>query len=117
MTTTELIKQAKQALSNMLERCLKKGEQPSYLTMFYEGYAQGSNKEPIKDEWHWIELEGLPNEDGKYYLLCEYDGWYEAQEGGWYEIGDKLAPSEHWNGFNKVVAWFKLPEAPEYKSK
>lgn len=115
MTTTELIKQAKQALSKMLERCIAKGEQPSYLTMYYEGYAQGSNQVPIKDEWHWIDLEGLPSEDGKYWVLCEYDGYYEAQEGGWYEVGEKeLEPNDHWHSFKRVVAWYKLPEAPEY---
>lgn len=115
--STELIAQAKECVRRELERCIERGKQPSFYEVFYEGYATGfndakDNPDLKPDKWHYIELEGLPPEEEKCYILYQCDG-YKDTTYGHYERGRWFLNYQP-SSFEKVLAWHLLPEIPGY---
>ena len=121
--STKLIESANEALMRELNRCIVQGNQPSFLGMYYEGYAKGwsdakgSDKQDLRDldQWHYIEVEGLPKQNVKCAVLLQCDGYKEIVYGSW-ERGkrDEVRWGLDWEPpMATVIAWHKIPEIPE----
>ena len=121
--STELVECAREALTRELERCIEQRKQPSYRNMFYVGYCQGVNDardsdgQDLRDldQWHYIDAEGLPEEDVKCAVLLQCDGYKEIEYGSW-ELGkqDEVKWCLTWEPpMATVIAWHKIPEIPE----
>lgn len=121
--STELIVAARKAIDKMLRRCLERLEQPSYLEMFYEGYAEcynDLNGKPIDgncdyNQWHYIDAEGLPEEDERCIVLLQCDGYKEWELGRWNrgKNGEVRWELDWEPPMAQVIAWHKIPEIPE----
>lgn len=117
--STEMIALAKECIRRMLERCIEREKQPSMMELFYEAYMRGVNDAvgqvaPKPEEWHYIELEGKPSEDFRYWCLVKYEeNWYDTTIGWYEEEKDLWHLDYHANAPYKVVAWHILPERPE----
>jgi len=115
--STELIAMASEIVKREMERSIEKEKQPSFYECIYEAYmngledATGISADTLKkaQDWHYIELEGNPDDDEKYWCLCQYDGYRECEK-GWFDIENKIWHID-WEGrgFKGVVAWHKLP--------
>ena len=121
--STKLIESANEALMRELNRCVVQGNQPSFLSMYYEGYAKGwsdakgSDEQDLRDldQWHYIEVEGLPEEDVKCAVLLQCDGYKEIGY-GYLERGCKGEVRWKLDWYLQmatVIAWHKIPEIPE----
>lgn len=120
--STELIKACKEALEKMLSRCLDMGVQPSYYEMYQRGYGDGISDaaegvpEDLRtlDQWHWVETEGVPDNDDTHWLLYEYDGKYRDTTHGYYEDGRWHLDYHPSNCDYKVLAWHPLPKVASF---
>lgn len=121
--STELIEYARDVLRRELERCIYRRNQPSFMKMYYEGYGQGVNDardsdgQDLRDldQWHYIEVEGLPERNVKCAVLLQCDGYKEIEYGSW-ERGkqDEVKWCLTWYPpMAQVIAWHKIPEIPE----
>lgn len=120
--STELIECARDALARELKRCIERRNQPSYMKMYYEGYGQGVNDardsdgQDLRDldQWHYIDTEGLPEEDVKCAVLIQCDGYKEIDY-GFLERGKhgEVRWCLPWQPpMATVIAWHKIPEIP-----
>lgn len=122
VNSNELITIARDIVRRELERSIEKDKQPSLYEICYEAYIKGysdgsgADKDSLKQrlcEWHYIDVEGCPKDDDKYWCLVKCDGWYDTVE-GWYEEDKDIWNLEYKNQyFEKVVAWHKLPDIPK----
>lgn len=111
--TAELIAYAKERFKEILERCARNCETPSYFEMFFTGYSKGlidaGNNIKIDKDWHYIKLEGNPSTDDRCWCLIQADG-YKTTELGWHDPEENKWHCDYWcASYEKVIAWHMLP--------